>query len=103
MKDPTNPPSGYNVYTGKSYISPQLADELLGTNMVTTESYITQKGNTKTTKKKIGKMLQEDVQLLRKMKNLFQLRGTMHNHDSQYLSFIRVTEIPSLHIQTNLP
>jgi hypothetical protein len=36
VKDPTSPPSGYQVFTSKYYTSPQLADELLGMNMVTT-------------------------------------------------------------------
>jgi hypothetical protein len=35
VKDPTNPPYGYYVYTDRSYTSPQLADELLVMNMVT--------------------------------------------------------------------
>jgi hypothetical protein len=36
MKDPANQTSGYHVYTDRYYTSPQLADELLNMNMVTT-------------------------------------------------------------------
>jgi hypothetical protein len=35
LKDPVNAPSGYHVCTDRYYISPHLADELLGMNMVT--------------------------------------------------------------------
>jgi hypothetical protein len=36
VKDPTNPPSGYHVYIDRYYTSPQLTDELLDMNLVTT-------------------------------------------------------------------
>jgi hypothetical protein len=36
VKDPTNQTSGYRVYTDRYYTSAQLADELLGMDMVTT-------------------------------------------------------------------
>lgn len=35
VKDPINPSSEYRIYTGEYYISPQVADELLGVNMAT--------------------------------------------------------------------
>jgi hypothetical protein len=57
VKDPTNPPFGYHVYTDRYYTSAQLADELLGMNMVTTDTVMPSR---KEMKEKIWKIRQGD-------------------------------------------
>jgi hypothetical protein len=66
VKDPTNPPSGYRVYTERHYTSPQLADELLVMNMVPTGTVMPSRKEMPEPLKKIGKMRQGDVQSFRK-------------------------------------
>jgi hypothetical protein len=68
VKDPTNPPSGYHVYTDRYYTSPQLADELLGMNMVTTGTVMPFRKQMPETLKmnKVGKTRQTDVLSFRK-------------------------------------
>jgi hypothetical protein len=89
VKDPTNPTFGYAVCTDKYYTSPQLADELLGMNMVTTGTVMpSRKEMPEPLKKnKILKMRQGDVQSFRKNDKLVLAWRDKHSHDSQYFSF----------------
>jgi hypothetical protein len=76
VKDPTNPPSGYHVYTSRDYTSPKLAEELLGLNVVTTGIVMpSRKEMSEPLKKnKIVKMKQGSHS--ERMTNLFSLGGT---------------------------
>jgi hypothetical protein len=72
VKDPTNPPSGYHVYTDRYYTSLQLAEELLGMKMVTTGTVMPSSKEMPEPLKenKIIKMRQGDVQSFRKSDKL---------------------------------
>jgi hypothetical protein len=101
IKDPSNPPSGYHVYTDRYYTSPQLGDELLGMNMVTTGTVMPSRKEMPEPLKenKILKMKQGDVQSFRKNdklvlawrdKDTVMILSTFHAGSKD-----EVTEVPS--------